>query len=275
MLLRLKGVGALLAIVMMLHIAVLVGAVRHFIKRQVRNLRELRLQLVFDLLHRGFKLGQLGLEFADLGHQRVGAHIVLSLLGLADLLRGRVAPRLRLLRCLNGRAALFIDRDQGRRQCLQPAARERLIESVGVFSNPANVVHVQFLRHGRTFPTIHVFRCCVRTIRGCPGQARAGRIGRMAATISEQLARAVILSIRQKTAKGPSLRAKRSNPFLKKLDCFVASLLAMTGYPPTPRASWRAESGAYRSVESAMNRPRRRPCRQRFWRPSSPPSPPR
>ena len=157
MLLRLERIIALRAEVMMLDIAVLVGAVRHLIERQVRNLREFFLQFLFDLLHRRFKLGKLCLEFANLGHQRICARIVLVLLGVADFLGGRVAARLRLLRCQDGRAALLVERDQRLRQRLQPAPFQRCVEGVGVVANGLDVMHLKNPVMAGLVPAIYVF----------------------------------------------------------------------------------------------------------------------
>ena len=95
MLLRREGVIALGSEFMMLDIAVLVGAVRHLVERQVRNFGQRLLQRFVGRLGVGFQLRLRLLQRRDLGHQRIGARVVLGLLGLADFLRRRVASRLR------------------------------------------------------------------------------------------------------------------------------------------------------------------------------------
>ena len=60
----------------------------------------------------------------------LGARVVLRLLGVADFLRCGIAPRLRLLRLQDRRAALLVDRQQRRRQRLQPAPLQRGVEGM-------------------------------------------------------------------------------------------------------------------------------------------------
>ena len=88
-------------------------------------------------VHRGHAV----LEVSDLGHQRAGAAFVLRLLRLADLLRGGVAARLRLLEFRDRGAAALVERDQVRRLGRETAPCEAAIEGVGVVANPPDVVH--------------------------------------------------------------------------------------------------------------------------------------
>ena len=62
-------------------------------------------------------------------------------LACADLLRRRVAARLRLLELQDRGAAALVDRDQLVGLGRQPAPRQRRVEGVGVFADPADVVH--------------------------------------------------------------------------------------------------------------------------------------
>ena len=80
------------------------------------------------------------LELRDLGHQRFAPRLVLVLLRRADLLRGRVAPRLRLFGLQDRGAPLLIERDQLRDRPAARAASAR-VERLGVFANPFDVVH--------------------------------------------------------------------------------------------------------------------------------------
>src|SRR5262249_58445388 len=58
-----------------------------------------------------------------------------------DLLRRRVAARLRLLGLGDGGAAALVEREQALRLRRQAAARERLVERVGIVANCLDVVH--------------------------------------------------------------------------------------------------------------------------------------
>ncbi len=112
MLFRSEGIMARRAVDMTLDVVVLILAVRHLVVRQVRDLRQLFLQRLGGrlllLLHRRDR----GLEFGDLGHQLLRGGFVLLGLGLADVLRGGVAARLRLLKLGDQRAARLVERQQ-------------------------------------------------------------------------------------------------------------------------------------------------------------------
>ena len=81
-----KSVVADLAVDVALHVAVLVGTIRDFVERQVRNRGQFLREFVVGRLRRQLELRHGGLELGDLGHQRVGARVVLGLFGLADFL---------------------------------------------------------------------------------------------------------------------------------------------------------------------------------------------
>jgi hypothetical protein len=66
------------------HIAVLVDAGGHFVKRQVRNRGQFFGKLCIRRLRGQFELRHRGLELGYLGHQGRGARVVLGLLGIAD-----------------------------------------------------------------------------------------------------------------------------------------------------------------------------------------------
>src|SRR5690606_31992699 len=61
--------------------------------------------------------------------------------GLADLLRGRVAPRLDFLQPRLDRAQLLVPGDDGRRQRLRAAALEARVEGGGVLANGLDIEH--------------------------------------------------------------------------------------------------------------------------------------
>ncbi len=112
MLLGLEGVIALLAVRVMLDILAGIGAVRHIVERQIGNLRELDVErgdgTLFLSLHRRNRR----LELCDLRHQFRGGRLVFLRLGLADILRSRVAPRLRLFEFGDERAPRFVELDE-------------------------------------------------------------------------------------------------------------------------------------------------------------------
>src|SRR4051794_11135895 len=95
-----KTIVTRLAEDMALHIAVLVGTVGNVRRwqRQIGNRRKLLGEFVIGLLRSRFELGHGRLQLRDFVHQRLSARFVFGLLGVADFLRGRIAPRLRLLR---------------------------------------------------------------------------------------------------------------------------------------------------------------------------------
>ncbi len=141
MLLRREVVIAFGPEFMMLDIAVLVGAVRHLVERQIGDGRQNILKHHISVFRRLFELRHLGLEIVDLGHQRIGSRVVLGLLGLADVLRRRIAARLRQFGRGDGSAPLFVQFDQPLRLAGQPAALQRAIEGLGVVADPFDVVH--------------------------------------------------------------------------------------------------------------------------------------
>src|SRR5207249_1809677 len=80
------------------------------------------------------------------GHQLGGRRLVLGALGLADLLRRRIAPRLRLLQPRGHLAPRLVERDQiGRELHLaarrQPALPQPRVERVRIISDPLDVEH--------------------------------------------------------------------------------------------------------------------------------------
>ena len=101
---------------------------------------------VFDLLVE-FALALLAgrdliLQLRDLGHQRLGLRRIAALaLRLADLLRGRVAPRLHILQRLCMRAPLLVELQHLRRQRRQPAPREAGVKILRVFPDPFEIEH--------------------------------------------------------------------------------------------------------------------------------------
>ncbi len=70
-----------------------------------------------------------------------GRRLVLGRLGLADLFRRRVAPRLRLLQPRHDLAPLLVERDQRLRLRRKPALFQPGVESLGVVSDPLDVEH--------------------------------------------------------------------------------------------------------------------------------------
>jgi hypothetical protein len=87
---------------MVLHVTVLIDAIRHVLSRQVRKRGELRIQILVGDFRGGVELRQRGLELGDFSHQLGRARLVLRLLGFADLLGRRIAP---CLRCSDARIA--------------------------------------------------------------------------------------------------------------------------------------------------------------------------
>ena len=114
--------------------------------------RTVRGKLLVGRLRRSLELRHPRLELGDFGHQLAGARLILGLLGIADLLRRRIASRLRLLGGKNGRAAALVDRQQRRRHRRKPAPLQTGVEGFGVVADRFDVVHGQlFLRHGRAY----------------------------------------------------------------------------------------------------------------------------
>ncbi len=138
---RRERVCAGLAEHMALHIAVLVDALGHVVQRQVRNRGKLPGELFVRRLRRQFELWHRGLELGNLRHQRARACVVLRLLGVADFLRRGIAPCLHLLRLEDRRPALLVDRQQRRRQWLQPAPLQAGVEGMGIVADRFDVVH--------------------------------------------------------------------------------------------------------------------------------------
>ena len=112
MLLGLERVISLGAVPAMLDIAVLVGAVRHVVERQVGDLREFLIEFVAKFFLLGLQRRQRDFKLVHLGHQLLRRGLVLFLLGLADFLRRGITPRLRLLELGDRRAALLVERQQ-------------------------------------------------------------------------------------------------------------------------------------------------------------------
>jgi hypothetical protein len=114
---------------------------RHVVGRHIGDGGQRLVQLVIDLLGRGFGLRHPLLDPRDLAHQRLGARLVLRLLGLADLLRRRVAPLLQALQFRDQPPALLVERHEALGLRLQPTALERPVEGLRVVADPADVVH--------------------------------------------------------------------------------------------------------------------------------------
>ncbi len=70
---------------MVFDIAGLIGTIRHFGERKVRNLGKGLVEFVAGRLGIALKPRDVILEFRDLGHQRLGALLLVALLGSADL----------------------------------------------------------------------------------------------------------------------------------------------------------------------------------------------
>ena len=105
-------------------VALLVGADGHIVGRQVGDDRERLGERLVCRAPLVLALGQLVLERRHLGHQRAGLGLVLGGLGLADLLGGRVAARLRLLQPRHHPAPRLVERDQIARELDIPARRD-------------------------------------------------------------------------------------------------------------------------------------------------------
>ena len=131
----------LLAEFVVLDIALLVGAVRHFIERRVRNGGENIVELLLRLSGSLLQFRNCALQFRDRCHQSIGARLVLGFFRLADLLRRRVARGLRLFERGDGRAAFFIERKEPFRFRRQPAAFKAPIERLRIVADGFDVVH--------------------------------------------------------------------------------------------------------------------------------------
>ena len=84
------------------------------------------------------------LEARHLLHQGLGRRLVLARLGLADLLGGGVAARLRLLQFLNRGAALLVQAQNSIQRGLrivETAVRQPLEKGVLVVADPFDVEH--------------------------------------------------------------------------------------------------------------------------------------
>ncbi len=93
----------------LLAVGLLVGPDGHVVERQVGDFGERLLQRLARLLLRRLRLGHGVLQRRDLGHQRLGARLVLLRLGLADLLGGGVAAGLHVLQRGDGGAARLVE----------------------------------------------------------------------------------------------------------------------------------------------------------------------
>jgi hypothetical protein len=144
MLQRLVDAGKLrrLADLAHLDVVLLVLTDWNIVERQVGNDRQRIAQLGVKVALGRFALGELILQRRHLGHQRVRFSLVLRRLGGADLLRRRVAARLRLLQLGHVRAPSLVERDQLGRLRRQPARAELGVELLGIVPDPLDVEHV-------------------------------------------------------------------------------------------------------------------------------------
>src|SRR5690606_12392005 len=90
--------------------------------------------------------GQIVLEGGHLGHQSLGLGLVLGGLGLADLLGGRIAPRLLLLQARDHRPPLVVQGDQVAREedvaaRLDAALLKPSVERLWIVPDPLDVEH--------------------------------------------------------------------------------------------------------------------------------------
>ena len=98
--------------------------------------------LAVELALQRFPGRDLLLQLPNLGHQRLGLRGIAALaLRLADLLRGRVAPRLHVLQRLRVGAPLLVELQNGAGKRLKPAPREAVIKVCRIFTNPFEIVH--------------------------------------------------------------------------------------------------------------------------------------
>ena len=112
-------------------VRMLVRPHRHIVERHVRDHRQ---RIVQRLRRRPLlRLGRAHrfLERRHLRHQRRPRAHVLLRLGLADLLRRRVAAGLRLLQLADRGAARLVERDQPLRRRLRAAVLQRAIQRFG------------------------------------------------------------------------------------------------------------------------------------------------
>ncbi len=118
---RLAEIEMLLGLVIVLFrcavfVTLLVGARVYAIGHVVGgNIRQFRHRVVEHLLRRAlllFKLRHVLLDFADLGHKRLGAGLVLLRLGLAHFLGSGVSALLQRLKLYDNRAARLVEREQ-------------------------------------------------------------------------------------------------------------------------------------------------------------------
>ena len=115
MLFGLEGVVAFLAGLVMLDIAAGIFAVRHVVEQQVGDLRQLLVELVAEFFLLRFQRRQRDFKLVYFGHQLKRCVLVLFLLGLADLLGRRIAPRLCQLVFGDRRPPLLVERHQSTR----------------------------------------------------------------------------------------------------------------------------------------------------------------
>ncbi len=126
-----------------LDIISLVRAIWRLVSGQVGQSRERLMDFALDTALVGFERRCALLEGGDLRHQFLRPRLVLGSLGLADLLRARIARLLKSLQFADDASALVIERDDpgsGAGEALV-AAHQRLIESIGVFADRADIVH--------------------------------------------------------------------------------------------------------------------------------------
>ena len=121
-----------------------IGTDRHVGGRRIGNRREQVLVFFLDLALVGFALLDLGLEARHLLLEGIGARRIFRGHGLADLLGGGVAARLRLLQLLN-RAAPFLVQAQNliqrRPRIVEAAIGQPLEKGVRVVADPFDVEH--------------------------------------------------------------------------------------------------------------------------------------
>ncbi len=125
-----------------LDIGLLVRPNRHVICRHIGNSREHIAQLLIKPFLGSLALLDRAFECGDLIHQPLGGSFVLARLGLADLLRRRVAAGLRLLQFLNRGAALLVQAQnlsEGFACAVGAAIGQALNEGVPVLANPFDV----------------------------------------------------------------------------------------------------------------------------------------
>ena len=119
----------------------LVVSARNIGARQVWNDFEHRLDLGIEAALGFLTLGEFILQSRNLRHQFSSGGLVLGSLRLADLLRGRVPARLRLLQRCQLRTPLFVQGDNLGRQRVEPARLQSGVKSGRVLADPFDVEH--------------------------------------------------------------------------------------------------------------------------------------